>query len=268
MSIVRLYCSLSQNQHNVGYFRLFDNILTFERLLGTLHALPTKTPMAANLDDLIYSFLLQSDFPRASIILDLDLLGPAAQVGTDMHRPSFVIADPLTAEVLAVINVVEAIDDDTLRQEAIETGAFASRLGGRTIQGFVIRVDVRGRTEEEQIQFYRIWPNSTLQQMSSKSFPDLDTLRVARKLAVANTADSARPESGSLNAMKPPFVAVEPSPSAGLYVPAIMLLVLVFADSVFTANQGTPLLTVSHSILASCAAFLFTLPAAIRYLRK
>ncbi len=156
--------------------------------------------MAASLDDLIYSFLLQSDFPRASIVLDPDLLGSAAQADAGMRRPSFIIADPLTAELLAVIDVVDAIDGDSLRQVSIETGAYASRLGGRTIQGFVIRVDVRGRTEEEQIQFYRIWPNSTLQQLSSKSFPDLDTLRVARKLVVASTIP--RRQSQHLSSLK------------------------------------------------------------------
>lgn len=215
------------------------------------------------MEDLIYSFLLQSDFPRASIIVDLDLLGPSAQVAAGIQRPSFIIVDPLTAELLAVIDVVDAIDGDALRQVSIETGAYASRLAGSSIQGFVIRVDVRGRTEEEQVQFYRIWPNSTLQQLSSKSFPDLDTLRVVRKLISANaTAPAIITE--DVEADDPG----ERRPGAGMYFPAFALLTLVIADSFFSANRGVPLLSVSQSVLAFGAALLFTLPAAIRFLRR
>lgn len=224
--------------------------------------------MAANLDDLIYSFLLQSDYPRASIVLDVDLIGSAVQMDTGMHRPSFVIVDPLTAELLAVIEVVDAIDGETLRQVSIETGAYASRLGGRTIQGYVIRVDVRGRTEEEQVQFYRIWPNSTLQQLSSKSFPDLDTLRVARKLAVSGAAPVATVEPVLDEEAEQVEKVVEQRPNAAMYIPALILLVLVIADSVFASYQGVRMLTVSQSVLAFGAALLFTLTAAIRYLRR
>ncbi len=252
----------------MGYFTLCDNTLTFEKLLSTLLSIKDNNPVAANLDDLIYSFLLQSDFPRASIILDLDLLGSAGQVDAGIRRPSFVIADPLTAELLAVIDVVDAIDGDALRQLSIETGAYASRLGGRTIQGFVIRVDVRGRTEEEQIQFYRIWPNSTLQQLSSKSFPDLDTLRVARKLLIASTATVADATPVVMDEVEESDEMMDRRPNAGMYIPALVLLALVIADSVFASYQGVRLLTVSQSVLAFGAALLFTLPAAIRYLRR
>ncbi len=224
--------------------------------------------MAKYLDDLIYSFLLQSDFPRASILLDLDLLESAAQVDAGMRSPSFIIADPLTAELLAVIDVVDAIDGDTLRQVSIETGAYASRLGGRTVQGFVIRVDVRGRTEEEQVQFYRIWPNSTLQQLSSKSFPDLDTLRVARKLVVASKTAVANVTTVNVNRDEETDGTVARRPNAGMYIPALVLLALVIVDSVFVAYHGAPLLTVAQSVLAFGAALLFTLPEAIRYLRR
>lgn len=220
------------------------------------------------MDDLIYSFLLQSDFPRASIVFDLDLLGSAAQVGDRMRAPSFVIVDPENAELLAVIDVVDAIDGDALREVAIETGAYASRLAGRSIQGFVIRVDVRGRTEEEQVQFYRIWPNSTLQQLSSKSFPDLETLRVARKLAngSAAVAPVATPVEMEMGDEEPDTVEHRPGP--GMYFPPFVLLVVVLVDSFLHASRGTSLLSVSQSVLAFGAALLFTLPSAIRYLRR
>lgn len=225
------------------------------------------------MDDLIYSFLLQSGYPRASIIFDLDLLGSAARQADSLQQPSFAIVDPETAELLAIIDVVDDVDGDTLRETAVATGAFASRLAGRSIQGFVIRVDVRGRTEEEQIQFYRIWPNSTLQQLSSKSFPDLESLRVARKLMVADSGSDSRftepaavtysgdpdePESQELPARS----------GIGLYLPAMVLVVLVLIDSYLNVSRGTSLLSLTQGLLVIGAALLLSLPAALRFLRR
>ncbi|NND89305.1 MAG: hypothetical protein HKN42_00475 [Granulosicoccus sp.] len=220
------------------------------------------------MDDLIYSFLLQSGYPRASIIFDTDLLGPVGRVDSGMKAPSFVIVDPVNADLLAVIEVVDAIDGDTLRQVAIETGAYASRLAGKSIQGFVIRVDVRGRTEAEQVQFYRIWPNSTLQQLSSKTFPDLETLRVAKLLSEASIAAAVKSLPDSEQSHKPEDDRAERRPGAGMYFPAFVLLMLVIADSFVTSTGDAPLLSVSQSVLAFGAALLLTLPAAIRFLRR
>lgn len=221
------------------------------------------------LDDLIYSFLLQSDFPRASIVFDVDLLNPVSQRNGGIKVPSFIIVDPESAQPLAVMEVVDAIEGEELKQVAIETGAYAARLGNKSIQGFLIRVDVRGRTEAEQVQFYRIWPNSTLQRLSSKNFPDLESLKVSRKL-IENTAAKMVAEMPQL-LTKPTTDEEEKSEAqagAGLYLPAFFLLLLILADSFFVATQGSPLLTVAQSVLAFGAAALFTLPAAIRYLRR
>ncbi|MFK7996757.1 MAG: hypothetical protein AB8B87_21655 [Granulosicoccus sp.] len=232
------------------------------------------------LDDLIYSFLLQSNFPRASIVFDVDLLGPTAQVGSGMKVPSFVIVDPETADPLAVIEVVEALDADALKQVAIETGAYASRLAAKTIQGFVIRVDPRGLSEAQKIQFYRIWPNSTLQKLSTRNFPDIDALRVSRKLTINMTAKEvgSAPAASGLrrNATKTSGAGLqrqvdsvyEELPGAGLYVPALVLLLVMIADGFSTHVSGESFLTLSQSILAVGAAALLTLPSAIRYLRK
>ncbi len=201
-------------------------------------------------------------------MLDLDLLGSAGKASEHMRAPSFVIVDPDTAELLAVIDVVDAIDGDALREVAIETGAYASRLAGRTIQGFVIRVDVRGHTEEEQVQFYRIWPNSTLQQLSSKSFPDLETLRVARKLVISGSAPSPAQSSAVLDPEEEDRAFDEPRPGPGMYFPALVLLLLVLIDSYMNASRGSSLLSLSQSVMAFGAALLFTVPSAIRYLRR
>ncbi|MFK7853495.1 MAG: hypothetical protein AB8B79_05255 [Granulosicoccus sp.] len=218
------------------------------------------------MDELIYSFLLQSDYPRASVILDSDLIGPAIRAGSGTRVPSFIIVDPDSAQTLAVIEVVDAVDGDTLRQVATETGAYAEKLGNKAIQGFLIRVDVRGRTEEEQVQFYRVWPNNTLQQLTSKTFPDLETLRVARKLADSRVAAvTKQPEIVDAVDMD---AETEPGPGAGMYFPGVVLLLLILVDSYFKTVKGAPLLSLSQSVLAFGAALLFALPGALRYLRR
>ena len=218
------------------------------------------------MDDLIYSFLIQSGYPRSSIVADIDLLGAAAQMSPSTKAPTFVIVDPDTADLLAVLEVVDAVNGDVLRQVAIETGAYASRLGGKTLQGFVIRVDVKGTNEAEQVQFYRVWPNSTLQQLSSKTFPDLGSLKVARKLSETSVQRQAVETHQTVEKLDD---EVEPPRAGmGLYIPASILFLIVIIESVMRARTGEPLMSVSQSILALGAAALFTLPAAIRYLRR
>lgn len=245
--------------------------------LGTLPSAISITRDGSVLDELIYSFLLQSGYPRASIVFDIDLLGPTAQVGSGMKVPTFVIVDPHNAEPLAVIEIAPALDSEPLKQVAIETGAYASRLAGKSIQGFVIRIDPEGRTEDEQIQFFRIWPNSTLQRLSSKNFPDIEALRVSRKLTLAMTAremESASQASGSKadTTAYGVYGKIDNSGGnlsrAGLYLPALVLLALIVADVIYNRLMAESFLSLSQSILAVGAALLLTLPSALRYLRK
>ena len=195
-----------------------------------------------------------------------------------MKVPTFIIVDPDSAEPLAVMEVVDSVDLDALKDAAVETGAYASRLAGDFIQGFVIRVDVAGKTDAEQVQFFRIWPNSTLQQLSSKNFPDLDSLRVSRKIVINTKARTVENTMMSVNGSQAviddeAFDELNDDANdsarfnAGLYLPAIVLVILVLADLVFSLLVGESFLSVSRSILATGAAALLTLPAAIRYSR-
>ena len=195
-----------------------------------------------------------------------------------MKVPTFVIVDPDSAEPLAVMEVVDSLDLDALKDAAVETGAYASRLAGDFIQGFVIRVDVAGKTDAEQVQFYRIWPNSTLQQLSSKNFPDLDSLRVSRKIVINTKAKTVEKTAMFVDGSQAVIddetsdeLKEEDNESArfnaGLYLPAIVLVILVLADIIFALFMGQSFLSVSRSILTIGAAALLTLPAAIRYSR-
>lgn len=221
------------------------------------------------MEDLIYSFLLQSGYPRASIILDVGVLGYSAGQASDVRTPTFVIVEPESADVLGVINVVDAVNAEELKQLAIETGSYAARLGGKSVQGFVVRLDPHGRSEAEKLQFYKVWPNSTLQRLTSKTFPDLQSLHVAKKLADARkAATTVVPEIVDVPVVEDEVDVTIARPGPGMYLPALLLVGLIALDSWATASRGMPIMSLSQSILAFGAALLFTIPAAIRFWRS
>lgn len=225
------------------------------------------------MEDLIYSFLLQSGYPRSSIVYDFDLVGVVAEEVADVGTPAFAIFDPDTAAPLAIVQVVAALDIDELKQTAIETAIYASKIADKLIQAFVIRVDVNGQTDEEKVQFYKVWPNSTLKQLSSQNFPDLDALRVSRMLLVNSNEPASQHVPAVLDRQSESAIDnicheyTGPKSQVGLFIPAILLLILMFADAMFYALTGKALLTIPQSILAMGAAALLTVPAAIRHMR-
>mgnify|MGYP000126318414 CR=1 FL=1 len=215
------------------------------------------------MDELIYQFLLQAGFPRAAIVSDSTLLESGTGAPPD-DASTYVIVDPETADRLAVVDVVGAIDGDALEAAAGRAGRYARRIGGREIQGFVIRVDTRGRTEAEQVQFYRVWPNPDVQQLTAKTFPDLDALRVTGLLAL----ERATPSAPEIVDFGDETDAAEESPAgrgaAGRYVPAIVLILLATVDWFVGQTRGTGLLTIVQALLAVGAASLLTLVAVHR----
>ncbi len=223
------------------------------------------------LEELIYRFLLQADYPRSSIVFKIDLLNPAVEVSGSAYVPTYIIVDPGTAEPLAVIEVVDAVGDEDLAIVSRNVCDYAARIAKESIQKFVIRVDVRGRTEAEQIQFYRIYSNNNLEKLSGNNFPDLETLKVHRKL-IRNSATPVVTKSPRLSA----GAGIQESlgqdqrspPGAGLYLPALVLVLLFVLDGLISLLRGEPLLSIPQSVLALGAAVLLTLPAAIRYFRQ
>ena len=225
------------------------------------------------MDELIFQFLLQAGYPRASIVTEATLLTPGGSGPVPEDASTYAIVDPDTAERLAVIDVAEAIDEDALKQVAAGIGRYASRIGGREVQGFVIRVDPRGRSDAEQVQFFRVWPNHPIQQLSAKTFPDLDTLRVARRLSLSN---ALRVEPGIIDFAEGDDVAgrtfeasdrmfgadgetsdAEHHSPAGLarrYVLAMVLVSIALADGYLVQVRGTGFLTLTQALLAVGAA--------------
>jgi len=218
------------------------------------------------MDELIFQFLLQAGYPRASIISDPTLLTAGAEGDDPAETATFAIVDPETAERLAVVDVVEAIDSAELEIVADQVGHYAELLGGRTIQGFLIRVDPHGMTEAEQVQFYRVWPNSRTQQLTAKTFPDLDALKVASLLARGNVATRSRGivDFGGRGARPSQAGGTAAGGTAGRYVPAIVLALLAVTDVYVEQTRGTGLLNLAQALLAIGAAALLTLAAAYR----
>ena len=183
------------------------------------------------MDELIYQFLLQAGYPRAAIVADASLIESARDGAPPEDATTYVVVDPETAARLAVIDVVEAIGGDALREAAAKAARYARRIGGREVQGFVIRVDTEGRCEAEQVQFYRVWPNPSIQQLTAKTFPDLDGLRVTNLLALERAVPSA-PEIVDFGEDENEDASAGPDRrgTAGRYVPAIVLILLALAD--------------------------------------
>ena len=200
--------------------------------------------------------------------MDVEQIGSRPSLMAGSSPPTFVIVDPQTADVLAVIRVVDAIDGDTLRGVAQETSGYASRMGGKSLQGFVIRVDVRGELEAEQIQFYRVWPNNSLQRLTPKTFPDMETLIVAKRLvesskppAEDSTPEIVGPVDEEMNEEPRPVISFR-----NLFLPAIVLSAVMCADWGFSFFTGGTLLTLSQTLLIFGVAMLFTLGIALQLL--
>lgn len=217
------------------------------------------------MDELIYQFLLQAGYPRAAIVSDASLLERGANAPPPEDATTFAVVDPETADRLAAIDVVGAIDADTLRERASRVAQYARRLGGQQVQGFVIRVDTKGRNESEQVQFYRVWPGTRMQQLTAKTFPDLDGLRVAHLLALEL---SLPPTPEIIDVEDDEDVAEERARAGGggalRWIPAILLLLLAVADWYVAQSRGTGLLSVVQALLAIGAAALLTLAASGR----
>jgi len=223
-------------------------------------------------EELAYQFLLQSGYPRPSLITDLSVLPNLPQTDGNGTAPSIVVVDPDSAESLAVIKVIQANDTVGFDQHALATGQFASQVGGDAVQAFVIRVDFAASEEAQQVQFFRVWPGDQRLQLTAKTFPDLDTLKISHKLSRTNAQNSD--SDGISNRVRAIGRASasrrvdQPPPNGllvGLYLPAALLGFLLLIDCIVDFITGAGLVSGAQGGLAVGIALLLTVPAAIRY---
>ena len=223
------------------------------------------------MEELAYQFLLQSGYPRASLITDLSILPKLPQNDGNGAAPSIIVVDPGSAECLAVIKVIEANDTVGFDENALATGRFANQIGGDAVQAFVIRVDFAASDESQQVQFFRVWPGDQQLQLTAKTFPDLDTLRISHKLSrssaqysdfdgVSHRVRAFGRAPASRRAGLPPNGLL-----VGLYLPAALLGFVLLLDCIVDFITGSGFVSSAQSGLAVGIALLFTVPAAIRY---
>jgi len=222
-------------------------------------------------EELIYQFLLHAGYPKASLISDLSTLPQVGSTQGNGTIPTFAVQDPDTAECLAVIKVIAADDEIGFDKQVLTTGKFANQIGGDAVQGFVIRVDVDA-IEGSQVQFFRVWPTDQQSELTAKTFPDIDTLKVARQMisteprrAAAEPVTSRRQtlsQGRSSRAKRRSGVF----PRIGFYLPAAALTALLVIDWVFELATGSNLVNGAQRSLAVGIALLMTIPSAIRYL--
>lgn len=226
------------------------------------------------MDDLIYNFLLQSDYPRASIILNVEVVGSAICSDSGNEAPAFIIVEPETADVLAVIDVASSLSDEMLEERAGEVRSYAHQLAGNYALGFLFCVDPHGSTEQEQVRIYRLLRNARLQQLSMQNFPDFNTLRVSRKLAIKTSVEydesllASTASTGELQLTDADVGLHDLDDVCGKalysYLLALVLLIAIVADRILMMYLGESLLTTAQSVLTIGAAVLFTVPSSIR----
>jgi len=139
----------------------------------------------------------------------------------------------------------------------------ANTIGGRQSQGFVVRVDPKAKREPEQVQFYRCHPNPELQQVSARTFPDFESMKVNFKLMADKTDDLAP---AALNAV--PEIKRKPLLTRGAIIPGVGLVLLAILDWAMRTFSGAAIFDITHSILFVGGAVLLSLPALLRYVSE
>lgn len=242
------------------------------------------------MEEVVYQFLLQTaGYPRAAIVSDTSVLFP----DTD-NRPAYVVVDPDNAQPLAVVHVVGAVDAAGLYAESATADTNKKALQPAAVQGFVVRIDFKGKTDREKIQFYRAKEKGELYPLTASNFPDLGSLRVAAKLrnpkvAVSNStsnvhvlptahasAAKSSPQLSAAEFAKLPYEEREILQGREDFVPPVddpkttkkgrghiwlglLLIVLAVADAAASKLLGQPFLELTHVLLIVGAVLAFVL---------
>ncbi len=226
------------------------------------------------MDELIYKFLIQSGYPRSSIVSKLTsgiLTSKSASNGSIQGSLdqciTCIIVDPITADYLSVIAVVGASDAETLNEAGSACALYATRLDQYKLQCFVIRVDIEAHESDDQVQFFRVDDDQQLVPLSVQSFPDIDSLRVSRLLAlkqmspVVEIIDSTSDDESQIEANLPTKRPLS------MYVPGVLLLLTGVLNWVVGMKTESALLDSGTINLLIGAAFLLTMPSLLRYYR-
>lgn len=208
------------------------------------------------MEDLIYKFLIQANYPRAAIVTDVSLIDGINSAAD----ATFVVVDPSTTERLAVIKVLGPVNAELLIEQAALLSEISASVGGKQVQGFVVRVDSKATREAEQVQFYRCHPNTELQQLNARTFPDMGSLLVHHQLLRPKLV--AEPESVTLPGDSASHL---PEPTLAMFVPGIILTVLGLIDLGLRIFSGSSFIDLHQAVLIVVGLTLLSLPALLRY---
>lgn len=231
------------------------------------------------MEELIYQFLLHAGYPRDSLISDLSELQLSQTKDAIADVPSFAVVDPNSSDCLAVINVIAVNNEHGLQQQVLLTRQSAQQIG-QEVQGFVILVDFAATDPANQVQFYRVWPGNGIEELSARTFPDFDSLKRSRALALseaisldfaeelnphrshgANQRRSSQPRNRRSGRRKNRTLSL-----IWVYLPAVALIFLLVLDWFVERVTGMGVISGAQSNLAVGIALLLTIPAAIHYL--
>jgi len=169
---------------------------------------------------------------------------------------------------LAVIHVVGAVDAAGLYAAAKAADVNAKTLASSAGQGYVVRIDLKGKSDREKVQFYRAKPNGELYPLSASTFPDLATLKVRAKLygqpststAEYSVDEAMRSNQASMVVDSDDAVSTHSDRKlrAGFWL-GLVLIVLAIVDALTIRSTGEPILQTTHVLLLVGAVMAFLL---------
>jgi len=225
-------------------------------------------------DELIYKFLIQSGYPRSSIVSKLTsgllTAGTSASGGKASALDDCItclIVDPATADYLGVIAVVGAGDNDMLLEAGSACMHYSKRIDDSKLQCFVIRVDLEAYESDDQVQFFRVADDRQLMPLSVQSFPDIDSLRVSRLLGQKRMVPAVEIIDSTVEDDEEDRDEYSKKRLSAMYLPGLVLLFLAAANWLVNMMTESALFDAGTTYLIIGAAFLLTLPALLRYHR-
>lgn len=200
-------------------------------------------------------------FKRSPAALSADTSGKSTPEATAETTPAYLVIDPETADLLAVINVIESDSETELKRQQGDAVRYAAEFGDELTQAYLIQLLPGENSGPERVHFYHVLNTDRLQSVSAYAFPDLDTLRAHRLRAVIQHKTTSQP--------KPEPPQNDNPPGAGrVYFLALLLLLLGVGDWWLLQQRDAGLFSVAQSLLVIAACALFAAPAlSLRYRR-
>jgi hypothetical protein len=130
--------------------------------------------MESKVEKEFFQYLIEMGFPKSSIVFE-----PAFLALSDgrKYRPDFALLDPNTKEILAIIELKERDDSETLRRGILQILNYVTSLRAKGVRGYVVTPSTTG----EKFNFYTFTEDAKPKQVATSSFLEFDSLASARQ---------------------------------------------------------------------------------------